>query len=68
MKNHQYIQQQLKQQLTNNSSIEYFSTIDSTNNYLLKKDFMLKYYFCYADTQTRGKGRRDNKWFSYNKK
>lgn len=66
MKNNKYIQQNLDQQI-DDINIEYFETIDSTNDYLLEKKFTAKYHFCYADIQTKARGRRGDKWVSENK-
>ncbi|API86373.1 biotin--[acetyl-CoA-carboxylase] ligase [Francisella uliginis] len=66
MKNHKYIQQNLAQQI-DDISIEYFETIGSTNDCLLEKEFIAKYHFCYADIQTKARGRRGGKWIAEGK-
>ncbi|WP_150466560.1 biotin--[acetyl-CoA-carboxylase] ligase [Francisella sp. SYW-9] len=63
MKNHKYIEQNLAQQI-DNISVEYFATIGSTNDYLLEKEFTAKYHFCYADIQTKARGRRGDRWIA----
>ncbi|QIW09734.1 biotin--[acetyl-CoA-carboxylase] ligase [Francisella sp. LA112445] len=66
MKNHKYIEQNLAEQI-DDINIEYFETIGSTNDYLLEKEFTSKYHFCYADIQTKARGRRGDKWISEDK-
>ncbi|BCD90273.1 biotin--[acetyl-CoA-carboxylase] ligase [Francisella halioticida] len=66
MKNHKHIQEKLIHKI-NDISIEYFETIGSTNDYLLEKKFTSKYHFCYADIQTKARGRRGDIWVSENK-
>ncbi|MED7789140.1 biotin--[acetyl-CoA-carboxylase] ligase [Francisella sp. 19X1-34] len=66
MKNHKYIEQNLTQQI-GDVNVEYFEIIGSTNDYLLEKEFTAKYHFCYADIQTKARGRRGDKWISENK-
>lgn len=63
MKNHNYIKQQLGSGI-DYINIEYFPTIGSTNDYLLEKEFISKYHFCYADIQTKARGRRGSKWIA----
>lgn len=66
MKNHNYIQQELSNQIQD-INVEYFPTIGSTNDYLLEKKLTSKYHFCYADIQTKARGRRGGKWVSESK-
>jgi len=63
MKNHNYIKQKLKENL-GDICIEHYETIGSTNDYLLEKEFTNKYNLCYADIQTKGRGRRQGSWVS----
>jgi len=63
MKNHNYIKQQLAKEVAN-IEVKYFPTIGSTNDYLLEKEFISKYHFCYADIQTKARGRRGSKWIA----
>jgi BirA family biotin operon repressor/biotin-[acetyl-CoA-carboxylase] ligase len=63
MKDHNYIKQRLKENL-GDICIEHYETIGSTNDYLLDKDFTSKYHLCYADVQTKGRGRRQSNWVS----
>lgn len=65
MKSHNYIKQKLSKQI-DSIEVEYFPSIGSTNDYLLEKEFTSKYHFCYADIQTKGRGRRGGKWISEN--
>ena len=65
MKNHDYIKKKLKENL-GDICIEHYETIGSTNDYLLEKDFTYKYHLCYADAQTKARGRRGNKWQASN--
>lgn len=47
------------------SNLEIFSTIDSTNQYLLeKKSNCPSGWACFAEQQTQGRGRRGRSWFS----
>ena len=66
MKNHHYIKTQLNQYI-NDIKVEYFPTIDSTNDYLLATNLTNTYHFCYVDKQTKGRGRRGDKWISEDK-
>ncbi|MFV9984369.1 MAG: biotin--[acetyl-CoA-carboxylase] ligase [Francisella endosymbiont of Hyalomma asiaticum] len=66
MKNHHYITTQLNQYI-DDIKVEYFSTIDSTNDYLLATNLTHKYHFCYVDKQTKGRGRLGYKWISEDK-
>ena len=61
MKNHNYIKQKLKENL-GDICIEHYETIGSTNDYLLEKEFINKYNLCYADIQTKARGRRQGGW------
>ena len=60
MKNHKYIQEELAQKI-DDINVEYFETIGSTNDCLLEKEFTARYHFCYADIQTKARGRRGGK-------
>lgn len=46
------------------SSIEILPIIDSTNNYLLKKNAAPSGYICFAEQQSAGRGRRGRDWIS----
>ncbi|MGQ4002455.1 biotin--[acetyl-CoA-carboxylase] ligase [Francisellaceae bacterium CB299] len=63
MKDHSYINLKLKENL-GDICVEHYKTIGSTNDYLLEKDFIHKYHLCYADAQTKGRGRRQSNWVS----
>ena len=63
MKDHSYINLKLKENL-GDMCVEHYKTIGSTNDYLLEKDFTHKYHLCYADAQTKGRGRRQSNWVS----
>ena len=63
MKNHDCIKQKLKENI-GDICIEHYETIGSTNDYFLEKEFTHKYHLCYADTQTKGRGRREGRWVS----
>ena len=63
MKNHSYIKQKLKKNI-GDICIEHYESIGSTNDYLLEKSLTNKYHLCYADTQTKGRGRRQGRWVS----
>ncbi len=63
MKNHDYIKEKLKLNL-GDICIEHYETISSTNDYLLEKNFTHKYHLCYADVQTKGRGRQQSNWVS----
>lgn len=65
MKDFRYIQQKLGSCI-DDINIEYYPTIGSTNDYLLEKNIIHKYHFCYADKQTKARGRRGSKWISEN--
>ncbi|AIT09167.1 biotin--acetyl-CoA-carboxylase ligase [Candidatus Francisella endociliophora] len=65
MKNHNYIEQELSSEI-DDIKVEYFLTIGSTNDYLLEQKLSYKYHICYADIQTKGRGRRGGKWVSEN--
>ena len=45
-------------------TIEYFTSIDSTNAYLMRADKSVHGRVCITDYQTQGKGRRGKKWYS----
>ncbi|AEB27506.1 Biotin-protein ligase / Biotin operon repressor [Francisella cf. novicida Fx1] len=66
MKNHRLIITQLNKYI-DDIKVEYFPTIDSTNDYFLATNFTHKYHFCYVDKQTKGRGRRGDKWISEDK-
>ena len=63
MKDHNYIKQRLKENLSD-ICVEHYETISSTNDYLLDKEFTSKYHLCYADAQTKGRGRSQSNWIS----
>lgn len=65
MKNHKYIKTTLSKAI-DDIYVEHFTTIGSTNDYLLERELSHKYHFCYADQQTKGRGRRGDKWISDN--
>lgn len=65
MKNHKYIKTALDT-IIDDICVEHFSTIGSTNDYLLEREISHKYHFCYAERQTKGRGRRGDKWISDN--
>ncbi|MBY7735152.1 biotin--[acetyl-CoA-carboxylase] ligase [Francisella philomiragia] len=65
MKNHKYIKTALNT-IIDDICVEHFSTIGSTNDYLLEREISHKYHFCYAERQTKGRGRRGDKWISDN--
>jgi BirA family biotin operon repressor/biotin-[acetyl-CoA-carboxylase] ligase len=48
------------------SRLDLFNTITSTNSYLLERAGAedISGWFCFAETQTAGRGRRGRKWFS----
>ncbi|MDE4976137.1 biotin--[acetyl-CoA-carboxylase] ligase, partial [Francisella tularensis subsp. holarctica] len=48
MKNHRLIITQLNKYI-DDIKVEYFQTIDSTNDYFLATNFTNKYHFCYVD-------------------
>ncbi|APC91960.1 MULTISPECIES: biotin--[acetyl-CoA-carboxylase] ligase [Francisella] len=66
MKDHSYITTQLSQYI-DDIKVEYFPTIGSTNDYFLEANLTHKYHFCYVDKQTKGRGRRGDKWISEGK-
>ncbi|MFT4693629.1 MAG: BirA family biotin operon repressor/biotin-[acetyl-CoA-carboxylase] ligase [Francisella sp.] len=61
MKDHNYIKQKLRENL-GDICIQHYETIGSTNDYLLEKLLTNKYHLCYADTQTKARGRRQGRW------
>ena len=63
MKDHNYIKQKLRENLRD-ICVEHYEVIGSTNDYLLEKEFTNKYHLCYANAQTKGRGRRQGYWAS----
>jgi BirA family biotin operon repressor/biotin-[acetyl-CoA-carboxylase] ligase len=66
MKNHNYIEKKLRNEI-GDIKVEYYSSIGSTNDYLLDIKYTHNYHFCYADMQTKGRGRQGGKWVSQDK-
>ncbi|QIV95770.1 BirA family biotin operon repressor/biotin-[acetyl-CoA-carboxylase] ligase [Allofrancisella inopinata] len=66
MKNHKLIEDHLHKNV-GDIEIEHFESINSTNDYILNKNFTHKYHLCYADVQIKGKGQRGGDWVSKNK-
>lgn len=46
------------------ASLEIFTTIDSTNTYLLNKKELISPAVCIAEEQTKGRGRQGKDWYS----
>jgi BirA family biotin operon repressor/biotin-[acetyl-CoA-carboxylase] ligase len=63
LKNHDLISKILSDNL-GDIKVDYFSSIDSTNTYIIDTSFTHKYHLCYADIQTHGRGQRGGKWIS----
>lgn len=61
-----YIVSLLPSSLSSRVQLEVFSTLESTNQYLLDVDCLPEsgYRFCVAERQTGGRGRRGRQWFS----